>query len=269
MKKIIVGCLVGLIIAAPLSLSLSSCKKNPVTGRSSLNLVNDATMLSLASTEYTSFLSANPPIGGADAERVKRIGGRVSAAVQQYLSGINQLSAINNFQWEFNLVNNPEVNAWCMPGGKVVFYTGILPLFASDTELAVVMGHEIAHAVAKHGNERMTDQLIAQYGGLALSVVLSSKPAETQQLFNTIYGVSTNLGILAYSRKHENEADEMGLYFMAMAGYNPAAAVTFWQKMAAQGGAKPPAILSTHPDDETRINNIKSLLPKAMQYYNP
>ena len=151
----------------------------------------------------------------------------------------------------------------------MVFYTGILPLIANDTELAVVMGHEIAHAVAKHGNERMTDQLIAQYGGAALTVLLSQKPAETQQLFNSVFGITTNLAILAYSRKQESEADEMGLYFMAMAGYNPNGAITFWQKMAAQSSGQTPVLLSTHPSDEQRISNISSLLPKALQYYNP
>lgn len=249
----------------------SSCYKNPVTGRTSLNLVDDNTMLSMAATEYTSFLSANPPVTGTpEAAMVQRVGTRLSAAVAQYLASINQSSLIANYQWEFHLVNNPEVNAWCMPGGKVVVYTGILPLIADDTDLAVVLGHEIAHAVAKHGNERMSEQLVAQFAGASLSALLSSKPAEAQQLFNTVFGVGSNLTILAHSRKQESEADEMGLYFMAMGRYNPNVAVSFWQGMQAlSGGSNVPVFLRTHPDHQTRIDDIKSKLPKALTYYTP
>lgn len=249
--------------------SFSACKKN-ANGRHTLSLVDDATVLSLSSQQYATFLATNPPLKGTDASAmVNRVGTKVTAAVAQYLSNTGQSALINNYQWEFNLVNNNEVNAWCLPGGKVVVYTGILPLIKSDAELAVVMGHEIAHAVLKHGNERMSDQLLVQYGGEALSVVLSSKPAETQQLFNTAYGISSGLSVLAFSRKQEKEADEMGLYFMAMAGYDPNNAVSFWQKMAAQSTTSTPVLLSTHPSDEDRIQNIKNLLPKALTYYTP
>ncbi|MCD6013128.1 MAG: Peptidase family [Flavipsychrobacter sp.] len=251
-----------------ISVLFASCfYKNPVTGRRSLALVDDASVLSVANQQYTTFLSTNPPVQNANAEMVKRVGSRMSTAVAQYLGSIGQASLIKDYRWEYNLVNNAEVNAWCMPGGKVVVYSGILPLTQDETGLAVVMGHEIAHAVAKHGNERMSDQLVAQYGGVALSQLLSGKPAETQKLFNTAYGVGSTLGVLAYSRKHESEADEMGLYFMAMAGYDPNAAIGFWQRMAAKSGGKPPEFLSTHPSDQTRINDIKKLLPKAMTYY--
>ena len=161
-----------------------------------------------------------------------------------------------------------EINAWCMRGGKVVVYSGILSVTRSEAGLAVVMGHEIAHAIARHGNERMSQGLLQQAGGAALSVALASKPAQTQQLFNTAYGVSTNVALmLPFSRKHESEADEMGLIFMAMAGYDPNEAVSFWQRMSAAGGSKPPELLSTHPSDATRIADLKKLVPKAMQYY--
>jgi predicted Zn-dependent protease len=193
----------------------------------------------------------------------------MASAVQSYLAQKGQSNLLSGYQWQFNLVNNAQANAWCMPGGKVVVYTGILPLTQNEAGLAVVMGHEIAHAVARHGNERMSQELATQMGGQALSVALSSQPGTTQQIFNTAVGVGSQLGSLAYSRKHESEADHMGLIFMALAGYNPNEAVPFWQRMAAKGGAKPPQILSTHPADATRIANIKKLLPEAMTYYRP
>ena len=263
--KVLLVLSLGLIVA----FGFYSCKKN-ANGRTTLNLVDDATVLSLSGQQYTSFLNTNPPIlGTTGTEMVYRVGSKLTAAVQQYLASTSQSSLINNYSWEFNLVNNAEVNAWCLPGGKIVVYTGILPLITSDTDLAVVMGHEISHAVLKHGNERMSEQLLVQYGGQALSVLLTSQPAQTQTLFNSAYGISSDLSLLAFSRKQENEADEMGLYFMAMAGYNPNAAIGFWQRMAAQGGAKPPVLLSTHPSDATRIQHIKDLMPKALTYYHP
>ena len=252
-----------------IGITFYACHKN-ANGRNTLNLVDDATVLSLSGQQYTEFIASNPPITGTpSADMVKRVGAKLTAAVGQYLSGAGQAGLVNNYQWEFNLVNNSEVNAWCLPGGKIVVYSGILPLIISDSDLAVVMGHEIAHAVLKHGNERMSEQLLVQYGGEALSVLLSSKPAETQQLFNSAYGISSTLGILAFSRKQESEADEMGLYFMATAGYNPNTAISFWQRMQAQGGDKPPVFLSTHPSDDQRIQHIKDLMPRAVTYYHP
>ncbi|MBC7555181.1 MAG: M48 family metallopeptidase [Taibaiella sp.] len=266
-KRIIIFLIPALLLAA--AGIFNSCKKN-ANGRNTLNLVDDATVLSLSSQEYSTFLTNNPPVQGTPAaEMVRRVGVKLTAAVGNYLSQIGKGDLVNNYNWEFNLVNNSQVNAWCLPGGKIVVYSGIIPLTVTDSELAVVMSHEIAHAVLKHGNERMSDQLLLQYGGAALSVLLSSKPAETQQLFSTAFGISSTLGILAFSRKQENEADEMGLYFMAVAGYNPNAAIGFWQKMAAQGGSSQPEFLSTHPSDETRIQNIKDEIPKAIVYYHP
>lgn len=247
---------------------LESCYKNPVTGRSSLNLVDDGTINSLSTQQYTTFLSQNKPVAGTDAEMVKRVGNKLAAAINTYFSSKGQANVLAGYKWEFNLVNSKEVNAWCMPGGKVVVYSGILPVTRNEAGLAVVMGHEIAHAIAKHGNERMSQGLVQQLGGVAVSVAVANKPAETRALYSSAYGVASNVGgILPFSRKHESEADEMGLIFMAMAGYDPNEAVGFWQRMASQGGSKPPEILSTHPSDQTRINNIRSQIPKAMQYY--
>lgn len=249
---------------------LFSCYRNPVTGRNSLNLVDEGTMLQLSNQQYSSFLAANAAIKGTpDAQMVSRVGSRMAAAVAQYLKTKGQLSLVNGYNWEFNLVNNAEANAWCMPGGKVVVYSGILPLTQNETGLAVVMGHEIAHAIARHGNERMSQQLAVQAGGIALSAALSSKPAETQNMFNAAYGVGSTLGVLKYSREHESEADHMGLIFMALAGYNPNDAIAFWQRMAAKGGQKPPEFLSTHPADSRRIDQIKNWLPDALTYYKP
>ncbi len=265
MKKILLG-----VTAAVLIAGMYSCYRNPVTGRSSINLVDEGTMTQLSNQQYASFLATNAPIRGTkDAEMVNRIGQRMASAVQEYLKSKGQLSQVSGYKWEFNLVNNAEANAWCMPGGKVVVYTGILPLTQSETGLAVVMGHEIAHAIARHGNERMSQQLAAQAGGAALSVALSSKPAQTQNMFNTAYGVGSTLGVLSYSRSHESEADHMGLLFMALAGYNPNEAVGFWQRMGAKGGQKPPEFLSTHPSDSRRVSQIQGWMPEAMKYYKP
>ncbi|PSK92586.1 M48 family metallopeptidase [Taibaiella chishuiensis] len=254
---------------AAVALSAPACYRNPVTGRSSLNLVDEGTLNNMSQQQYTSFMATNKPVNGTgDATQVKRVGEKLAAAINRYFASKGQSSVLNGYKWEFNLVNSKEANAWCMPGGKVVVYSGILPVTKTEAGLAVVMGHEIAHAIARHGNERMSQGLVQQAGGAALSVALANKPAETQQLFNTAYGVTSNVvGILPYSRKHESEADEMGLIFMAMAGYDPNEAVAFWQRMAALGGSKPPELLSTHPGDQTRIDQIKKLIPKAMQYY--
>jgi predicted Zn-dependent protease len=177
-------------------------------------------------------------------------------------------SALKDYKWEFNLVDDKQVNAWCMPGGKVVFYTGIMPICQNEEGIAVVMGHEIAHAIADHGNERMSQQMVLQMGGMALDQAMSDKPEQTKALWMTTFGVGAQFGVmLPFSRMHESEADQMGLIFMAMAGYNPEKAVDFWTRMSKMGGQKPPEILSTHPSDETRIAKIKEHLPEAMKYY--
>lgn len=258
----------AILLFAGISAVFYGCFKNPVTGRSSVNLVPESDMRTMATQQYSSFLSTNKPMTGTqDAEMVKRVGARMQVAVSEYLKSIGKADLINGYQWEFNLVNENQANAWCMPGGKVVFYTGILPLCQNEAGVAVVMGHEIAHAIARHGNERMSQGIIQQLGGVTLAVALAEKPEATQQIFNTSYGIGSQLGMLAYSRKHESEADHMGLYFMAYAGYNPNEAVSFWQRMAAAGGQKPPEFISTHPSDQRRISDIKKELPEAMKYY--
>ena len=248
-----------------------SCSSVPITGRHQLNIVPESEMQSTSYQQYDQFLQENKLSTDAEATAmVKRVGTRIQHAVEQYMSDHNMADRLNGYKWEFNLVENKEVNAWCMPGGKVVVYTGILPVTKDEASLAVVMGHEIAHAIARHGAERMSQGLIAQGLGEGLSAALSSKPAETQQLWMTAFGVGAQYGaLLPFSRTQESEADHLGLIFMAMAGYDPHVAVPFWERMAASGGQKPPEIMSTHPSDQTRIENLKKLMPEAMSYYKP
>ncbi len=248
-----------------------SCHKNAVTGKRSLSLVPESELMTMSYSQYDQFLKEHPPLPQSD-ERVvmvKRLGERIQKSVEQYYAQKGASKDLNGFAWEFNVVDENTVNAWCMPGGKVVVYTGILPVTQDENSLAVVMGHEIAHAVARHGNQRMSQGLLINFGGQALSIALSQKPALTQQLFAQAYGVSTGLGALKYSRGHETEADKMGLIFAAMGGYDPEAAVGFWQRMSEGGGQKPPELLSTHPSDETRIKDLKAFMPEAKKYYKP
>lgn len=250
--------------------SLYSCFTNPITGRKSLSLVDDATMRQMADQQYNQFLSANrPQKGTANAEMVQRVGSRMATAVQQYLSSIGQTELISGYQWEFNLVNNNEANAWCMPGGKVAVYTGIIPLTQNEAGLATVMGHEIAHAISKHSNERASQQLAAEGITQTLGALAGSNPGTATKVFNMAVGVGAQGALLKFSRDQESEADHMGVIFMAMAGYNPNEALNFWTRMSAKGGAKPPEILSTHPSDQTRMNNLRKWIPEAMKYYKP
>lgn len=249
---------------------LFSCQTVPITGRQQLSLVPSETILSMSSGEYKDFLSKHKVIENTEqAQMVKRVGRGIGHAVERYFSEHNMAGRLRDYRWEFNLVEDKQVNAWCMPGGKVVVYTGILPIARDDAGLAVVMGHEIGHAVANHGDERMSQGLIAQMGSLALSAALSEKPAQSRELFMTAYGVGMQVGVLLpYSRIQESEADHLGLIFMAMAGYDPRTAADFWRRMAeSKKGGSPPEFLSTHPADETRIRNIERLIPEAMTYY--
>ncbi len=249
------------------------CSTNLVTGRKQLSLVSETELQTVAKQEYQTFLSSNKVVStGAskDAEMVRRVGNRIASAIKKYYDGKGQTSVLEGYQWEFNLVDNKDVNAWCMPGGKVVVYTGLLPVTQNEAGLAIVMGHEIAHAVAQHGSERMSQGLLQQLGGTALQIALANKPAETQNLFMTAYGVGSNVGVmLPFSRSAESEADKFGLYFAAMAGYNPQEAIPFWQRMSAAGGSKPPAFLSSHPTDESRIAKLQANMPQALKYYKP
>ena len=251
----------------------ASCTQNLVTGRKQLSLVSENELQTMATQEYQSFLNDNKVVNASnnrDAEMVRRVGSRISAAIKTYYDGKGMPSVLEGYNWEFNLVDNKEANAWCMPGGKVVVYTGLLPLTQNEAGLAVVIGHEITHAVAQHGSERMSQALLQQLGGVVLQVALANKKAETQNLFLSAYGVGTSVGVLLpFSRKEESEADKFGLYFSAMAGYNPQEAIPFWERMAAAGGDKPPEFLSSHPSDATRIENIRAYMPQAMKFYKP
>lgn len=262
-----------LLLAIALSVFVSSCATVPITGRSQLSFIPDSTMLSMSLQQYDQFLQESTLSDDAEATAmVKDVGVRIQGAVEQYFTENNMAQELQNYAWEFNLVESDDVNAWCMPGGKVVVYTGILPVTQDETGLAVVMGHEIAHAIAKHGAERMSQELLVQMGGIGLSVALESQPEETQQLWMTAFGVGAQFGaLLPYSRMHESEADYLGLIFMAMAGYDPNEAVGFWERMAAEsGGQKPPEFMSTHPSDATRIRKIQEALPEIMNtYYQP
>jgi len=267
MKKAIKSRLNFLLV---LMVLLSSCAEVPITGRKQLNLVPDSMMNSMSLKSYGEFLSQNKLSQDTQkTQMVKNVGQRIRQAVEKYCD--THEIVLEGYQWEFNLVEDPAVNAWAMPGGKVVVYTGLLSVAQDEAALAVVMGHEIAHAIAKHGSERMTQGLIVEMGGVALSQAMKNYPAQTQNLFAKSYGMTTQVGVLLpFSRTHETEADHLGLIFMAMAGYDPNVAVDFWQRMSAsKQGTAPPEILSTHPADETRIANIKELLPEAMKYYKP
>ncbi len=250
---------------------MMACAKVPITGRRQLNLLPESEMMTMSLSEYEGFLKEHPalPSGDERVQMVRRIGERLAQAATAYLSENGAADRVAGFKWEFNVVDDPTVNAWCMPGGKVVVYTGLLPVTKDEPSLALVMGHEIAHAIARHGNERMSQTLAAQGAGITLQVLASEKPSTASNLFLQAFGVGSQLGLLAYGRKQESEADKMGLVFMAMGGYDPRVAPAFWQRMAAQGGAKPPELLSTHPSDERRIHDLEAFMPEALKYYKP
>lgn len=252
-----------------IGISIISCSKVPITGRKQLKLLPNSMLMEMGQSSYASFLKENPAVNPPTRQsaEVTVVGTRISKAVEKYMKDNGLSKKIEGYKWEFNVVDSKDVNAWCMPGGKVVVYTGILPLTKDDAGLAVVMGHEIAHAIADHGNERMSQELAVQAAGIGLSVYMQEKPQQTQQIFLTAFGIGSQLGLLGYSRQHELEADKLGLVFMAIAGYNPERAISFWQEMAKQGGAKPPEFMSTHPSDERRIAQIQAYLPEAKKYY--
>ncbi len=249
-------------------LFLISCSTVPITGRKRINLISDSQILPASFAQYKGFLKENKVSSNVNkTNEIKEIGGNISKAVDRFMRANGMVEEANNYRWEFNLIEDKAVNAWCMPGGKVVFYTGILPICANTDGIAAVMGHEVAHAFAKHGQERMTTAYGQQLGGIAVAVGSSKESKESQILWNTIYGVGSQVGLLAYSRTHENEADKLGMVFMIMAGYNPEEAVNVWIRMSERaGGNAPPEFLSTHPSNQTRIANLKAYLPKAIAY---
>jgi len=248
-----------------------ACNKVPVTGRSQMNLVAEPEMIAMAAVQYGEFLGRTPPLPDSDARvrMVRTVGRKLADAATQYLQDHRASERVAGFTWDFNVVNDNTVNAWCMPGGKVVVYTGILPITQDETGLAVVMGHEIAHAIAWHGNERMSQAIALQGAGMTLEVLTAQKPGVTRDIFLQSVGVGSQLGMLAYSRKHETEADKMGLVFMALAGYDPREAPKFWQRMSQGGGQAPPELLSTHPSDETRMRDLEAYMDEALKYYKP
>jgi len=251
---------------------LLDCSRVPITGRRQLNLLPDSEVMALASQQYSEFLTQNQVIAGTSEDQmVQQVGSNIARAVEKYFAQQGKKDVLEGYKWEFKLVKDAQINAFALPGGKVVVYTGLLDVATTPAELAVVLSHEIAHAVAEHGSEKMSQELVTQLGGVALSTALRNQPQLTQQLFMASYGAGSQVGVLLpFSRKMESEADHLGLDFMAMAGYNPQVAVGFWQKMAqkAQGGGVP-EFLSTHPADQTRIKNIQQQLPEAMKYYHP
>ncbi len=252
-----------------LLLLMVHCSKVPVTGRKQLKIIPTSQMSQLSFSQYEQVKQQTPPLPDSDPRviQVKKVGQKIATAVNTYLSQNGFKDRVSQFEWEFNVVDEPTVNAWCMPGGKVMFYTGIMGICQDEVGIATVMGHEIAHAVGRHGNERMSQQMAIQMGGMAIGTAMDQQPEMTKNIFMTAIGAGSQLGMLKFSRSNESEADQMGLVFMAMAGYDPGVAVDFWERMAAnKGGEAPPEFMSTHPSDERRIADIKAFLPEARKY---
>jgi predicted Zn-dependent protease len=245
---------------------LFSCATNPLTGKKSLNFVSNSELFPSSFQQYGAFLKENKVISGtADARRVENVGMKIKAAAEKYLNSIGQTEYLKDYRWEYKLVDSKDVNAWCMPGGKIVVYSGILPITKDDAGLATVMGHEVSHALANHGAQRMSATQLQQIGAVGVSLATGSQSAEKQQMWQQYYGLGSEVGVmLPFSRNHESEADKIGLTLMAIAGYNPDLAIDFWQRMASKsGGESPPEFMSTHPSDATRMANLKALIPEA------
>lgn len=247
-------------------LFLISCSTVPITGRQRINVVSDAQILPTSFEQYAGFLKDHKLSTDAKmTNEIQTVGMKISRAVDRFMRANDMVKEANNYRWEFNLIEDETVNAWCMPGGKVVFYTGILPICDNTDGIAAVMGHEVAHAFAKHGQERMTSSYGQQLGGIAVALGTSKEDPRKQKIWNTIYGVGSSVGMLAYSRTHETEADKLGMVFMIMAGYQPEEAIQVWVRMSERSGKKtPPEFLSTHPSNQSRINNLKAYLPTAI-----
>lgn len=262
--------LLNYILLLSALLILDSCSTVPLTGRKQFVAIPSSQMLALSADSYTQVLDEYTLSSNrAYVDMVKKVGKKLTLAVEAYMDENNMETLLDGYDWQYNVLVSPDLNAWCMPGGQIAFYEGIMPVCADESGVAVVMGHEIAHAVAKHGNERMSQELAIQMGGMALNEAMKEQKEETIALAMLAFGVGSQLGVqLPYSRTHESEADELGLYFMAMAGYNPRVAPEFWGRMNEKGGERPPEFLSTHPDPSNRIAHLNEIMPKAMEYYN-
>ena len=258
----------SLLTIGTMSLAMIACTTNPITGRSSLQLANNAQIAQMATQQYNEALSQLKVVKGtSQAKTVVNVGTRIKNAAEKYYRNIGRESELANYNWEFNLIEDKQLNAWCMPGGKVAVYTGILPITKNDTGLAVVLGHEVSHALAGHSNERISQAMVAQnLGGLVGSSISNGQMA---QIFSQVYPIGAQLGLMSWGRKQELESDQMGLYLMAMAGYNPQEAIPFWERMnaASAGSQRPPEFLSTHPGPANRIAKLNQYMPKALEYY--
>ncbi len=253
-------------------LILGGCSTVPITGRTQLSMVPQADLVMSAAQGYDDLISQSQLSDSReDTQMVLAVGRNVAASAEEFLIEVGMEEDLAYYDWEFNLLKDDEMaNAFCLPGGKIGIYTGILPLTQGPDGLAVVMSHEVAHAVANHGGERMSQLLLAELGGMALATAVQEKPEETRQLAMMAYGLGAQLGVLLpYSRQHESEADRIGLILMARAGYDPRSAIPFWERMGDAGGPRPPEFLSTHPAPETRIDQIRSYMPEALRYYSP
>jgi predicted Zn-dependent protease len=243
-----------------------SCATNPLTGKKTLNFVSNSELFPSSFQEYGTFLKSNKVISGtADAKKVETVGIKIKTAAERYLASLGQNDYLKDYQWEYKLVDSKEVNAWCMPGGKIVVYSGILPITKNDAGLATVMGHEVSHALANHGAQRMSASQLQTLGAAGVAAATGSQSAEKQKMWQEYYGIGSQVGVmLPFSRSHETEADKIGLILMAIAGYNPDEAINFWTRMSANSGGQAPAeFLSTHPSDATRIANLKAMVPEA------
>ena len=246
----------------------SSCSTVPLTGRSQLAFLSNMELQPLVNEEYAKALKESEIVTtSTEGKQVVQVGEKMAVAVEKYLVEQGYADLVKDLDWEFNLLKGDQANAWCMPGGKVGFYTGILPITKNETGIAVVMGHEIAHAVASHANERMSTGLVVNFGFAALSAAAGQNPTLTQEIFLQSVGIGSELKMLQFSRKHELEADRMGLIFMAMAGYDPREAPIFWDRMAASAGQAPPEFLSTHPGPDRRAERLNARMPEALEYY--
>ncbi|MEH6620821.1 M48 family metallopeptidase [Maribacter arcticus] len=254
-----------IVLIALVFIGVSACKVNPFTGQKTLNFYPNSQVFPSAFAQYDQFLTENKVVTGTtEAQMITRVGQRISSAAERWLTANGHPGYLKDYKWEYNLVNDETVNAWCMPGGKIVFYTGILPITQSETGVAVVMGHEVAHALADHGAQRMSAGTLQQIGAVAGNIAIQDE--QKRNTFNQAYGIGSQVGVmLPFSRGHETEADLIGLQIMAIAGYDPYEAAELWKRMKANsGGESPPEFMSTHPSNDTRINNLNAWAPDAV-----